>query len=108
MLLSVGHHHGAIPYFSPFLGRKNTLAGSDKEHLPVTWSGCLVLHTDGDRNKNLLTEQCLKKVKPDQVIKLILSVNLSSHSTHCVEYLNACLRLSSLAREGDNSYMYVK
>ena len=67
-----------------------------------------MLHTDGNRNKNLLTEQCLKKVKPDQVLKLILSVNLSSDTTHCVEFLYACLRLSSLAQEGDNSYMYIK
>ena len=67
-----------------------------------------MLQTDGDRNKNLLTEQCLKKVKPNQVLKLILSVNLSSDTTHCVEFLYACLRLSSLAREGDNSYMYIK
>ena len=67
-----------------------------------------MLHTDGDRNKNLLTEPCLKKVKPDKVLKLILSVNLSSDTTHCVEFLYARLRLSSLAREGDNSYMYIK
>ena len=80
MLVTVGHHHSSSPYFSRLLGRKNTLAGTDTEHHPVTWSGCLVLHTDGDHNKNLLTEQCLKKVK------LILSVNLSSDTTHCVEF----------------------
>ena len=98
-LLTVGHHHRSSPNFSRLLGRKNTL---DTEHLPVTWSGCLVLHTDGDHNKNLLTEKCLKKVK------LILSVNLSSDTTHRVEFLYAFLRLSLLAREGDNSCMYIK
>ena len=88
-LLTVRHHHSSSPNFSRLLGRKNTLAGTDTEHHPVTWSGCLVLHTDGNRNKNLLTEQCLKKVKPDKVLKLILSVNLSSDTTHCVEFLYA-------------------
>ena len=107
MLLSVGHHHGAIPHFSRLLGRKNTLAGTDTEQLSTTLSGCLVLHTDRNRNKNLLTEHCLKKVKPDKVLKLILSVNLSSDTTHCVEFLYACLCLSPLAREGDNSCMYI-
>ena len=53
-LLTVGHghHHSSSPNFSCLLGRNNTLAGTETERLPTICSGCLVLHTDGDRNKN--------------------------------------------------------